>query len=119
MGSSARSSVTLQDSRCSRSNSPFTQNKRCLQWDICLWGSDPAPTSRELALSWGPPRQEPPPCTTCGLPHVNQGPSTQRPGLQPAHSGSHPAPQRPPSDLPQAELPPAFLSLVLTHHPPK
>ena len=80
--------------------------------------SSPSPHKQRAGTELGP-RQEPLPCTTCGVPRCESG--TVHAAAQPAaaHSGSHPAPQRPPSDLPRAELPPAFLSLVLTHRPPK
>ena len=118
MWSSARCSVSVQDSWCSRPAVHLPKTRGAFSGTSVFGGSDPAPTSREPALSWAHARNHcPAPPVEC--PRVNQGLSTQRPSLQPAHSGSHPAPQRPPSDLPRAELPPAFLSLVLTHRPPK
>ena len=64
------------------SSSPFTQNKRCLQWDICLWGLGPSPHKQRAGTELGAPRQEPLPCTTCGVPPCESG--TVHAAAQPA-----------------------------------
>ena len=82
MWSSARCSVSVQDSWCSRPAVHLPKTRGAFSGTSVFGGSDPAPTSREPALSWAHARNHcPAPPVEC--PGVNQGLSTQRPSLQP------------------------------------